>query len=84
MLLHTLMQLAILLTVSCYTEDLLVLEAASHYEVSLPGDCYRVTTLLKADVREHLLSAHPDRRYVKFIIDGIRREASASVVMLKV
>ena len=23
----------------CYTEDLLALEAASYYEVSLPGDC---------------------------------------------
>ena len=56
----------------CYTEDLLVLEAASHYEVSLPGDCC-IATPLKADVRERLLSAHPDRRYVKFIVDGIRR-----------
>ena len=58
-----------------YTEDLLALGAASHYEVSLPVDCCHITTPLEADadVWERLLSAHPDRRYVKFIVDGIQR-----------
>ena len=28
----------------CYTEDLLALEAASHYEVPLPGDCCLITS----------------------------------------
>ena len=57
----------------CYTEDLLALEAASHYGVSLPGDCCLITSPLEADVWEHFLSAHPDRRYANFIAGGIRR-----------
>ena len=73
LLVHTLMQLVTSLVVSCYTEDLLALEAASHYEVPLLGDCCRITSPLESDIWECLLSAHPDRRYANFIVNGIRR-----------
>ena len=56
-----------------YTEDLLALKAAAHYEVSLPSNCCHITSPLKARVWERLLATHPDRQYANFIVNGIQR-----------
>ena len=56
-----------------YTEDLLALKAAAHYEVSLPSNCGHITSPLEARVWERLLATHPDRQYANFIVNGIQR-----------
>ena len=54
-------------------DDLLALEAATPFRVLLPGVCCPITSSFNADVWEGLLSAHPDRQYARFIVNGIRR-----------
>ena len=53
----------------------MALEAASHNEVPLLGDCCLITSPpeVKSGIWERLLSAHPDRRYASFIINSIQR-----------
>jgi hypothetical protein len=60
-----------------YTEDLLALEAAAHYKVSLPSDCCHKTSPLETGVWERLLATYPDRQYANFIFN----EVSASVAV---
>ena len=55
----------------CFTNNLLMLEAAVPHEVVLPDECSRVTTPLDPDMWSLLLSTHPDRRFVDYIIRGI-------------
>ena len=56
-----------------YTDDLLSLEASTPHKVSLPPECCHINSPLKSDIWESLLSAHPDRLYVNFLLTGIRR-----------
>ena len=55
-----------------YTGDLLALRAAVSPAVILPPECSEITSPLKPDVWESYLSAHPDRQFVEYLMDGIR------------
>ena len=54
-----------------YTNDLLALEAATPFKVSLPSDCCLINSPLKANVWERMLSTHPDKQYANFIVGGV-------------
>jgi hypothetical protein len=55
----------------CYTEDLLALEAAVPYEMNLPSECRHIVSPLKPAMCELLLSEHPDRQFVDYLIRGL-------------
>ena len=55
-----------------YTNDLLGLEAAVPYEVPLPSVCGFTSTPLNHAMWSLLLSEHPDRQFVGFIVRGLR------------
>ena len=54
-----------------YTNDLLALEAATPFKVSLPSDCCLINSPLKANIWERMLSTHPDKQYANFIVGGV-------------
>ena len=56
----------------CYTDDLLSLEAAVPYEVNLPDECLHIVSPLNPDVWSLLLTKHPDRQFVNYLIRGLR------------
>ena len=55
-----------------YTNDLLMLEATVPHEVLLPGVCGYVSTPLNHAMWSLLLSEHPDRQFVGYVIRGLR------------
>ena len=55
-----------------YTSDLLALEASTPSRGCLPPDCCQISSPLKPDTWESLLSTHPDRKFVQFIVRGLR------------
>ena len=55
-----------------YTNDLLRLEEAVSYEALLPGVCGFVSTPLNHAMWSLLMSEHPDRQFVGYIIRGLR------------
>ena len=56
-----------------YVDDLCTLESTSVLPlVPVSSDCRLVISPLKPDVWEAYLSPHPDRRYVRYLVDGIR------------
>lgn len=70
-----------------YTSDLLALRAAVSPAIGLPSECSVITSPLKPDVWESYLSTHPDRQFVEYLVDGIRRGfrvgCCASVAVLR-
>ena len=55
-----------------YISDLLKLEKAIPYEIVLPGVCGYTQTPLNHVMWSMLLSDHPDRQFVEYIIRGLR------------
>jgi hypothetical protein len=55
----------------CYTGDLLSLETAAPYEINLPEECRHIVSPLKPDMWELLLTKHPDRQFVDYVLRGV-------------
>ena len=56
-----------------YTDDLFKLDSCRPVNsLSLPERCCKVTTPLKVAVWEQQLHNHPDRNFVRYILEGIR------------
>ena len=64
-----------------YIRDLLKLDVRPCYQHPLPDIACRVTTPLLKEVWSFMLSAHPDKQFVKYIVDGISNGFRIGCVM---